>query len=219
MIHAARVRRGVVSICLFAFVVLSIAVETDSFLGIDQAFESYAEHNVTRSGTALMSWMTKLGSAATTLTITAVLLIFLATERSKYWARRLLISVAGGMALNETLKLSLYAVWLHFPHPAVTLAGSFPSGHALCATVLYGFLAIFCTSYFEMKPWRILIFAPAVALVFVVSVSRIYLSAHYLSDVIGGVLEGVIWLNVVGIALDRKPVTAAAGAPLESSRW
>jgi hypothetical protein len=82
MLKFGRLRHGILGICIFAFVALSIAVETDSFLRIDQAVESYAEHHVTRSGTAVMSLITQLGSAATTLTITALVLVFLAVERS-----------------------------------------------------------------------------------------------------------------------------------------
>jgi len=212
MLKFGRLRRGILGISICAFVVLSVAVETDSFLRIDQAVGSYAEHHVTRSGTAVMSLITQLGSAGTTLIITALILVFLATGRSEYWARRLLISVAGGMVSNEALKLSLHAVWLRFPHPAVRLAGSFPSGHALCATILYGFVTVFSNSYLDSKALRVLILAVSVVIVFVVSVSRIYLSAHYLSDVIGGVLEGIVWLNAVGIALDMKQVTATAPA-------
>jgi undecaprenyl-diphosphatase len=122
------------------------------------------------------------------------------------------------MVSNETLKVSLHAVWLHFPHPAVSLAGGFPSGHALCATILYGFLTVFSNSYLDLKALRIVTFAVSVVIVFIVCVSRIYLSAHYLSDVIGGVLEGIVWLNAVGIALDKKQVTATAPALVGNSR-
>jgi len=55
-------------------------------------------------------------------------------------------------------------------------------------------------------------------LAFGIGVSRIYLGFHYLTDVVGGWLAGIVWLLVVGAAFRARPniwpwtiVTAAAG--------
>jgi len=45
----------------------------------------------------------------------------------------------------------------------------------------------------------------AVLLAFGIGVSRIFLGYHYLTDVVGGWLAGVVWLLVVGAAFRARP--------------
>ena len=70
---------------------------------------------------------------------------------------------------------------------------SFPSGHVLSSTVFFGLLA---WSFGQDIPARRKLFA-GIAAVCVASVgfSRLYLGAHWPSDVIGGVVIGVLFLK------------------------
>lgn len=62
---------------------------------------------------------------------------------------------------------------------------SFPSGHVVTATVLWGLLATY------KQVWRV----AALAIVLSVMLSRLYLGLHYLGDVLGGVAIGLILLT------------------------
>lgn len=72
---------------------------------------------------------------------------------------------------------------------------SFPSGHAIGSLISYG-LAAFVLS---LKWPEIGIYAWSVAtiLTLFVSLSRIYLGAHYASDIIGGWIVGIAGLFVI----------------------
>lgn len=71
---------------------------------------------------------------------------------------------------------------------------SYPSGHAMCAISYYGFLA-YLIFHIKMKKYlRWMIFTVLVFLIAAIGISRVYLGAHYASDVVAGYITGIIWL-------------------------
>lgn len=117
--------------------------------------------------------------------------------RARYWLLALLVAVPSGALLNVALKYHFQRVRPAFDEPLVTLMTySFPSGHTAAATLFYGVLA----SYLVMaRPqWRVRL-STAVGcglMVLLVALSRVYLGAHYLSDVLAAMAESVAWLAV-----------------------
>jgi membrane-associated phospholipid phosphatase len=146
--------------------------------------------------------------------VVAILLVVLAVGfalRGRWGSAVSLVMVTvGAQLLNNVLKD-------HFrrprPEPLTGLipaqSWSFPSGHAMVAAAFYVFLAY--------VGWRLLRGAGRwvwagllVSLVLAIDLSRLYLSAHYLTDVVAGNAVGVAWTAaVVGagriLALRRRP--------------
>jgi len=75
---------------------------------------------------------------------------------------------------------------------------SFPSGHVVHYVVFFGFLL---TAMFVNKKipsvWRIFIGSFSAFLIFTVSISRIYLGVHWVTDVMGGYLFGFAYLGII----------------------
>jgi membrane-associated phospholipid phosphatase len=65
----------------------------------------------------------------------------------------------------------------------------------------YGVLVVVMFAYSTRSVWRAL--APAAAAVIVVSIgmSRLYRGMHYPSDVVGGILFGLLWLTVTSLVI------------------
>jgi membrane-associated phospholipid phosphatase len=127
------------------------------------------------------------------------LLAFFTVAIAAYFVRRarvneaifVLLSAAGIELLNAVLKLVF-----HRPRPEFAYVHldtySFPSGHATGATAIYGVVVYFLA---RDRANRVRVGAAAafVALVVLVSFSRLYLEAHYLSDVLAGCSLGAAW--------------------------
>ena len=82
---------------------------------------------------------------------------------------------------------------------------SFPSGHSLYALVAWGFVAYLIARRPHTPPWlRVVLVLAALAIAGLVGASRVYLAAHYPSDVSGGWLIGVPWLLFVLWAFEGR---------------
>ena len=194
---------------LLAFALVGIAVKLNLLVPADQATEVWMPRHITPFHTTLMLAATELASTAFVLPTTALLAAVLAVRKSGYWVGRLALSVPAGVLLNELLKYMFHRSRPALEHPLVKLPSySFPSGHALAATVFYGFTAILLWSYVAPKVWRVVIGTAIAVVILMVGFSRVYLGAHYLSDVLAGFLEGATWLSIVGMITNRyRPAT------------
>jgi undecaprenyl-diphosphatase len=80
------------------------------------------------------------------------------------------------------------------------------SGHALGVLVGYGMLAHFVDSFVKRASGRTLVVACAVAMVAAITISRLYLGQHYVSDASAGLAAGLLWLVtcISGIEIARQ---------------
>ncbi len=121
--------------------------------------------------------------------------VVLARLREWYWMLTLGVTVGGMLAINLILKLAYERLRPRFEYPVLELVTySFPSGHTAGAVAFYGVLAAFLVSRFYDARRRAACVAGAIAMVALVAFSRVYLGAHYLSDVAGAACAATAWL-------------------------
>ncbi len=136
----------------------------------------------------------------TILSLTLALVLI----RKRAWDGLLALAlvVPGGMLLNVLTKHAFGRARPHFADPLLYLSSySFPSGHVAAATLFYGFLAVFIVT--RTNPWRWRVAVPLLAFLFValVALSRVYLGAHYLSDVLAAFAQSTAWLALCVTAM------------------
>lgn len=118
----------------------------------------------------------------------------------------MLAVVPAGMLLNVGLKHLFERPRPALEEPLVHLSTfSFPSGHAVASTVFYGALCVLVFLHARTAATRALAALAAAAMVLLVTFSRVYLGAHYLSDVVAGVCVGVLCVLAFRTLLPAGP--------------
>jgi undecaprenyl-diphosphatase len=173
--------------------VVSGAAITRLDVRLAQWFHSHATPGFTRA----MLVVTHANGLAGAATMTALLALWFRRRGLRDWMLLTLVAGIGGAALNVALKHVFHRARPHFDDPLLTLdTFSFPSGHTAAATVLYGLVAWWFVTRARTWPQRVPVVAAAACMVALVALSRMYLGAHYLSDVLAATLESVAWLAV-----------------------
>ncbi|MEO7971349.1 MAG: phosphatase PAP2 family protein [bacterium] len=168
----------------------------------DVRFSNWLHTNGSAPLTKVMWIITSLHASVVVCGAAVLVGLYLWRRRQRFWVVALWLSVFGGLLLNNILKLIFHRARPHFNDAIQSLTTySFPSGHTMISTVFYGALAAFVIA--NSKSWSLRIFSVALALtlIMLVAFSRIYLGAHYLSDVLGATAEGFAWvaLSLTGL--------------------
>lgn len=146
----------------------------------------------------LMASLAAIGSAPVLGTCSAFTLGWLLWRKRWMAAAHWLGAIAVGLLLTEGLDAVV-----DMPRPPTAVAGfGFPSIAVTMTTVVFGFFAVLIARELpgRRRVWPYLLTGVATA---IVAFARLYLGAHWLSDVLAGVLLGVVWLLVLGIAYRR----------------
>ena len=153
-------------------------------------------------GDMAMVTFTELGDARVTVPVVIASVGWLLWRRAWIDAAYLAGAVLVAQAVAGAIKIAL-----HTPRPIPELyegwsAFSFPSGHATVNAVVYGFLAVM-TMRGKGPFLRSAIAGSCALLVGLIAVSRLYLGAHWFTDVAGGLGIAIAWVGLLGIAYVR----------------
>jgi undecaprenyl-diphosphatase len=106
----------------------------------------------------------------------------------------LIVTSIGGGLVDTAVKVAVSRPRPEFDDPVAHAFGqSFPSGHAMSSIICYGGLVLVVLPMVSRRGRPALIGAAA-AIVIAISVSRLALGVHFLSDVLGGLVLGAAWL-------------------------
>jgi undecaprenyl-diphosphatase len=148
--------------------------------------------------TSALQVLTWLGSTAVIIPAgLAVGLYFLFRRRTWQPLALLAAAVAGAIGLYGIVKPLVgrprppAAIWIgHYTGAA------FPSGHATQSAAFYAMLAIVLGAGLSARG-RAILWSAAALVVLIVGASRIYLAAHWLTDVLAGYALGATWVAIV----------------------
>jgi undecaprenyl-diphosphatase len=186
------------------------------FAGIDHGAAAWFHAHLTHKFVAVLRAITEFGSSewiAVVLSIAVLLFIF-----KRWWLSlaMMVVSVPGGMLLNELVKILVHRHRPFVDGWFVDWSGySFASGHTIGATLLYGQISLFVFPLIKSRRGRFLLFLAATFVVAMVGFSRIALGAHYVTDVLAGMFFGMAWLTICLFA--ARPLRRIALPPVIES--
>jgi undecaprenyl-diphosphatase len=193
-------------VAMFVFLRLADEVLQQDTIGLDVAASSLILSMKSAEMDVAMRALSALGNEL--IWALGILCFVLFVWQRRWGAAALLIVVAGGaQLLNDVLKGSFQRA-RPMPLPGIidVQQYSFPSGHAMMSAAFYTFLAYLIWRQ-ARGVWQWVVVFGLVLLLVLVGVSRIYLEAHYLTDVLAGIAAGVLWTDVVivgGRALTQR---------------
>jgi undecaprenyl-diphosphatase len=144
------------------------------------------------------------------LTVIAVVYLVNGERHHAIW---LVVTVFGGAALGFALKEIVGRVRPVLPDPIATAPGlSFPSGHALGATIGCCLLLLISLRFLP-RGGRVTAVIAAALIVGSVATARVVLGVHFVSDVLAGITLGIGWVAVTTWAYAAW--RGATGQPVE----
>lgn len=192
--RSARIAVACASLCTLAFVALAILVVSDQLTSIDTRDILAVRRLDAPAVTTVMLAATHV--AGGWLAVVLALLIAALIDRAA--SRRDAVLYAAACLSGEVLHLAIKALIHHHRpvgiSPKMTAAGwySFPSGHTMLAVIIFG-LGAFLATRRSSPGVRAAALLVAAVVILLVGVSRVYLGAHWPSDVVGALCAGTAW--------------------------
>jgi len=192
---------------LFLTVILIIVAGTWGFIKLtDEVREGETERFDTRINRFCFEhrgpkWLQESGRDLTALGGVAVLTIFIAAvvgylllSRKQGMAVLVIIATLGGLLMTTGLKR-----WIDRPRPAYrptdtnVFTQSFPSGHSALSSATWLTLATLLARTSKSRLMKFYFLSAAIFISLLVGLSRVYLCAHYPTDVLAGWCLGLVW--------------------------
>lgn len=191
--------------CLVALGNLAFRAATgDTISNIDLSVASLMREARNAPADEIMTVITMMGDTVVILALALVIIGWLV------WHKAYRAAYAAGFAIiaAKLFSLALKAGIQRTRPTEIAYAGfdlySFPSGHATMAAVTFGVLAVLVSH--ALGRWgRAVVYAICGIAVVAIAYSRIYLGAHWLSDVAAGLLFGMVMMAAFGVAIEAIP--------------
>lgn len=176
----------IIGICGFISFIctwLSLSFELTIIEQIDDFARQNLSLSISDNHYTFFSNISRIGSSILLLPISVIISAFLYIKRRVFESLWFLLGTFINAITVYFLKLIIAR-----PRPVIALdvrdSWSFPSGHSSVTTFFYGFIIILAIFYVQKLWERLLIIISSLSVILLVYWSRIYLGAHFATDII-----------------------------------
>lgn len=216
--RARRMRRNNILFvtALLSYIALAILAYFFNYFAWDKKIEDAIQHTTIPGFHNLMIGLSVLGDRWIPFALVVFVSLLLILYKKRLEGLVCLVGVSLGALLNAVTKVivarprpdqSLVQVIAQYNHD------SFPSGHTFFFVVFFGFLFfILYITPFRRAIRQTFLVSLAILIAFI-GISRVYMGAHWPSDVIGGYLAGTLWLVLMIRIYERLKAKQKAASP------
>lgn len=160
---------------------------------IDRGVAQALQGTLTAATITLFRWLTYTADFRTVLILSLGIGTLLLLRKERWRLLALVLAFGAGQGVLWLMK---WGFGRARPEGHLTSAagGSFPSGHTFTGTVFYGFLIYLVWRWTPRRWLRYTATLLLTLLILGIALSRVVLSVHWVSDVLGGLLVGLAWL-------------------------
>lgn len=178
---------------LSIFLLILYFVINNKFVKFDDFIYNIVSFNKSEFMVNFYKFITFFGSTIFMVSLVILLLLFYKNKKGIYIA----ITMIGSTLLNNIVKILVKRIRPLELMLVDESSYSFPSGHTMAAVSMYGLLIylIWCSN--ASKKAKIIATISILILILLVALSRIYLGAHYASDILGAVVLSLLWLSII----------------------
>lgn len=201
MMYGRRALLRVGLLCGIVFFALAYEAAEQEFISADYATRAFMQSARSPALDPVMHGVSDLGSGYLLVPLSLALFLVLSLGRvPKPW---LIPALTSGATLLEGL-----TKWIvHRPRPKGAAYG-FPSGHVMASVVFFGALIYLLWMSSSLGKWRWAGTALCVVAILGIACSRLYLNAHWLTDVLGGFVGGTAYLTASLAWIDGRSTRA-----------
>lgn len=193
--------------------ILEDVVTGDSLVAFDRSVLDFLLTLHTPAATSILLAITELADTAVVAPIAVAGALLLVWRRARHSLCYWLAAIALASGFNTIVKNTVYRARPQGDLYQGLGEFSFPSGHTTVNVALYAFLAFLVARELprQARSWVVL---PLTWFAALIGVSRLYLGAHWFSDVAAGVVLSAVWVSLLGIAYERHRPPTNIGKPL-----
>lgn|SRR5690625_509402 len=206
--------KSIITVMIISFIVfLSVTfwLTSDNGFMYDANIIDWTERVSTDGLIAFMEALSVIGSSEVILLLTAVIAGVFLLKRNWFFLFYFLTVSVGGVVLNFALKMlfqrarpgdevsHIEVFNFSFDIPSY----SYPSGHMMRASILFIFLLYISYRFIKKTQIKWIAYMVSMAVLVGVGLSRLFLDAHFLSDIVGAISISIVWFCICHLFFKR----------------
>lgn len=191
-------------ILFIVFIFWTVLVKMDLLVKFDEFFYKLITSSMNNTLTTIFKIITFFGSTVFMIIFALVLFIYFIFKKKNIISYLTSSCLIISTILNNVIKIIIRRSRPDVIKLVTETSFSYPSGHTMASVSIYGIIIYLLLNSNINKTVKYISSVGLSLLTLLIGISRIYLGAHYTSDIIGAMLVSTIWLFIFTSIIEDK---------------